>query len=95
MEIAMKFRLTNQGTNWRAAAIAAVLLTGSMADARANDQMVAPRRPTICTEQYLPVCGQRGSVIKTYSNACFARADGAKVIAQGPCSNETHAPLPK
>ena len=43
------------------------------------------RRPSVCTEQYAPVCGERNGVTKTYSNACFAAADGAKVIAQGPC----------
>jgi Kazal-type serine protease inhibitor domain len=43
------------------------------------------KRPEICTEQYLPVCGKKNGVSKTYSNACFARADGAKVVAQGPC----------
>jgi Kazal-type serine protease inhibitor-like protein len=43
------------------------------------------RRPTVCTEQYAPVCGRVNNVIKTYSNACYARADGAEVIAQGPC----------
>ena len=43
------------------------------------------RPPTVCTEQYAPVCGEKNGVTKTYSNACFATADGAKVIAQGPC----------
>ncbi len=40
------------------------------------------RRPTVCTEQYAPVCGRINGVLKTYSNQCFARADGADVIAQ-------------
>ena len=50
----------------------------------------AERRPGVCTEQYAPVCGRVGDVTKTYSNACFARADGAAVIADGPCA--TNAP---
>jgi hypothetical protein len=44
------------------------------------------RRPTVCTEQYAPVCGRINGVLRTYSNQCFARADGADVIAQGPCT---------
>jgi hypothetical protein len=43
------------------------------------------RRPTVCTEQYAPVCGRLSNVIKTYSNQCYARAAGADVIAQAPC----------
>ncbi|MFB9264099.1 hypothetical protein ACFFWD_13100 [Bradyrhizobium erythrophlei] len=46
----------------------------------------APHRPTVCTEQYAPVCGRIGTVTKTFSNACFARAVGAKIIADGPCT---------
>ena len=49
------------------------LIAASAADAR------------VCTEQYAPVCGQVGRITKTYSNGCFARADGAKAIAQGHC----------
>ncbi len=50
------------------------------------------RRPTICTEQYAPVCGRINGIARTYSNRCFARAAGAEVIADGPCGpagNET------
>ncbi len=49
----------------------------------------------VCTEQYAPVCGQIGWITKTYSNACFARADGAKVIAQGPCRSGDRRKTPK
>jgi hypothetical protein len=44
------------------------------------------RRPTVCTEQYAPVCGRIGNFRKTFSNACFARAAGAGVITEGPCA---------
>jgi len=44
------------------------------------------RRPTVCTEQYAPVCGRINGTLKTYSNQCFARADGADAIAPGACS---------
>ncbi len=66
-------------------AFAAILAIVALADARAEDRPTDKRRPDVCTEQYAPVCGQKGSVRKTYSNACFAAADGATVAADGPC----------
>ena len=42
-------------------------------------------RPTVCTQQFAPVCAVKNGMARTYSNACFARADGARVIAQGEC----------
>jgi hypothetical protein len=53
------------------------------------------RRPTVCTEQYAPVCGRIHGVLKTYSNQCYARADGADVITQGPCASPVVQPGPK
>jgi Kazal-type serine protease inhibitor domain len=53
------------------------------------------RRPTVCTEQYAPVCGRANGVLKTYSNQCFARADGADLVAQGPCTNSATQPVPR
>jgi Kazal-type serine protease inhibitor-like protein len=53
------------------------------------------RRPTVCTEQYAPVCGRLSNVVKTYSNQCFARAAGAEVIAQGPCTGPPPPPGPR
>ena len=53
--------------------------------AQAPAQTPAKPEPTFCTEQYAPVCGQIGGSSKTYSNACFAKAAGAKVTADGEC----------
>ena len=53
------------------------------------------RRPTVCTEQYSPVCGRTNGVLKTYSNQCYARADGADVITQGPCASSVVRPGPQ
>ncbi len=85
------------------ACISAALLLGLRAHAWSQDsmqdsmqdRMADNRRPTVCTEQYLPVCGRIGSVTQTYSNACFARAAGAHVIAQGPCRTAPHVPAPQ
>lgn len=52
-------------------------------------------RPTVCTEQYEPVCGRIHGIRKTYSNRCFARADGASIVAPGPCAGLTIEPGPK
>ena len=43
------------------------------------------KRPTVCTQQYAPVCGIRNGMTRTYSNACTAEAAGARVISNGPC----------
>lgn len=53
------------------------------------------RRPTVCTEQYAPVCGRLNNAIKTYPNQCYARAAGAEVIAQGPCASTVVPPGPR
>ena len=45
-----------------------------------------PHRPSVCTEQYAPVCARLNNALKTYSNQCYARAAGAEVIAPGPCT---------
>jgi hypothetical protein len=53
------------------------------------------RRPTVCTEQYAPVCGRLNNVVRTYPNQCYARAAGAEVIAQGPCNGAVVPPAPR
>jgi len=67
-----------------ACATAAIGIAFSSGSAIAASDTPA-KRHTVCIEVYLPVCGKKGNVTKTYSNACFAKADGAKVVAQGPC----------
>lgn len=46
--------------------------------------------PSLCTEQYEPVCGCDG---RTYANPCFAQRSGMSVASKGPC--EADAPQRK
>lgn len=75
----MKFRSIVCAT--AAAAFLAVGLNGPVVAAEKTDVT----RHVVCIEVYQPVCGRKGHVTKTYSNTCFAKADGAKVVALGPC----------
>jgi hypothetical protein len=50
----------------------------------ASAQFLFGKQP-ICTQQYQPVCATRGGMTRTYGNACQARADGARIVAQGEC----------
>jgi hypothetical protein len=60
---------------------AEVLREGQCADPKPK-----PTKPPIfCAETYIPVCGVKDGAKKTYSNDCFARADDAKVVADGAC----------
>ena len=68
----------------RMAAATVALFGLSVSSLPASAQFTFGKQP-ICTQQYQPVCATRGGMTRTYSNACMARADGARVVAQGPC----------
>jgi hypothetical protein len=63
---------------------AAALALGAGGPGAAAEKKPAAE-PVLCMELYQPVCGSKGTATKTYSNACFAKADGAKVVSQGEC----------
>ncbi len=70
-------------------ATAAVLVIGSAIPSEAKGKKkaaVAPApTPIICPLDYKPVCAVKGGMKFTYSNACFASKDGAKIVSEGPC----------
>jgi hypothetical protein len=78
--------------------LAAAVVSGLVLCATpASAQFLFGKQP-ICTQQYQPVCATRGGMTRTYGNACMARAEGARIIAQGECrrrgARAESAPVP-
>jgi hypothetical protein len=44
-----------------------------------------PPQEEFCTRIYRPVCAARRGDVRTFPNACEARAADYRVIQQGPC----------
>jgi hypothetical protein len=45
-----------------------------------------PRPPQACTMEYRPVCATRRGQVRTFSNACSARAEDWRIVDnEGPC----------
>ena len=40
---------------------------------------------SFCTREYAPVCGRRGGELRSFPNACEARAADYRVVDDGPC----------
>jgi Kazal-type serine protease inhibitor domain len=78
-----------------AAPTSQALVVAGTVTAQTEPKDSSTRRPTVCTEQYAPVCGRTNGVLKTYSNQCYARADGADAITQGPCAGPVIQPGPR
>ncbi|MCA1405242.1 hypothetical protein I6F26_12765 [Ensifer sp. IC3342] len=49
--------------------------------------------PPMCTMEFAPVCGERGNRLRTFSNACLARADGFRVVHRGECRATSRPPV--
>jgi len=51
-----------------------------------GDPKPKPTKPPIfCADVYQPVCALKDGTQKTYSSDCFAKADDAKIVADGEC----------
>jgi len=42
----------------------------------------------VCSQEYAPVCASKNGYKKSYSNACFARQNGAFVLNSGSCEQK-------
>ena len=68
------------------AATAAAFSMGAPTTGEAKAKMKAAEPvPVVCPLIVSQVCAVKGGMKFTYSNACFAAKDGAKVISQGAC----------
>jgi hypothetical protein len=63
----------------------ATLAIGSATPGEAKAKKKAAA-PAICTWDWKPVCGEKAGIKITYSNACQAKADGAKIVSKGECT---------
>ncbi|MCO5146950.1 MAG: peptidase [Aquamicrobium sp.] len=43
------------------------------------------RPPRACTREYAPVCARRGRDVRTFGNACEARAADYRILGAGRC----------
>lgn len=49
------------------------------------DRPMDPVAPSMCTQQYEPVCARRGESVRSFGNACEARNAGYRIIGEGRC----------
>ena len=63
-------------------ALSGTLLALSAMGANAQNMQMGP---TVCTQDYNPVCAVKNGSAQTYPNRCNAEAARARVIAQGTC----------
>ena len=79
-------KLKNIGYAVSIAAAAFVIGSGGASEAKAKKKMAAPPPPpAFCPWEYKPVCAVKGGMKFTYSNACWAAKDGAKVVSEKAC----------
>ena len=70
------------------AALATAFLFGTTGLSEAAKKKAAPKAPSKaewCNFEYKPVCGVMGGKKVTFSNACWAKREGAKKIKPGAC----------
>jgi hypothetical protein len=71
-----------------AALLASLAFAFAFAPAAGAAMKYPKKRPVLCPLLHEPVCTRTSlGVLTSYANACLAHADGAAVIARGPCSS--------
>ncbi len=69
--------------------IAAALLSASTALVASVDVAEAQSSSRrVCTQEYDPVCGRKGTSYRTFANACEAQVSGYFVAAKGVCEGD-------
>ena len=68
-----------------ALAVVATFLAACVVDEGPGPRPMPPRGGGMCTNEYQPVCAQRGDERRTFGNACVARSEGFRIIDQGEC----------
>lgn len=69
-------------------ALAAAFMLGTAGVGEAAKKKAAPKGPSKaewCNFEYKPVCGVLGGKKRTFSNACWAKREGAKHVKPGAC----------
>lgn len=51
-----------------------------------------PSQSSMCTREYVPVCGQSRGDRQTFGNACVARSEGFRVVHPGECRSDARPP---
>lgn len=59
-------------------------LLSACTGAVAQSQSIS-HRPQACSSVHAPVCGRRGGRLRTFGNACMARAQGFQIVRNGEC----------
>ncbi|MEP7029550.1 MAG: hypothetical protein ABI830_01310 [Pseudolabrys sp.] len=68
------------------ATTAFVLGSAGVSEAKGKKKVAGPPpQKAFCFALYKPVCAVKGGMKFTYANACYAHADGAKVVSQKAC----------
>jgi hypothetical protein len=67
------------------AALATAFMFGTTGLSEAAKKAKEPSKAEWCNFEYKPVCGVVDSKKRTFSNACWAKREGAKHIKNGAC----------
>ncbi|MFN3765924.1 MAG: Kazal-type serine protease inhibitor family protein [Aliihoeflea sp.] len=81
----MKFDFSGVKTGLLAVAGAGLLASCVVVEEGPRPLPPRPGPEPICTQQYDPVCGERGGDRQTFPNSCVARAEGYRIAYGGEC----------